>query len=99
MNDPLIKELVYIPIKDIQITNTHTDRKLIKRIAKHLDWELFMAVPAFWDGHTYILTDGNHRVQGAKLAGYKQVPAILLTQAEFDYVAFSKRQLHFLVTR
>lgn len=96
---PVIKELVYIPIKYIQYTNTNLDKKLVKRIAKHLDWDLFKAVPVYNDGKQFILTDGNHRTKGAEKRGEKLIPAILLTKEEFDYVAFSKRTLDFLVAK
>jgi hypothetical protein len=94
---PIVKKQVRIPIHLITITNTKTSYKLVRHIAKHLDWSLFKAVPVYFDGERYIITDGNHRVLGAKKAGHTHVPAILLTEAEFEFVAYSKNTLDFLV--
>jgi hypothetical protein len=87
------KQLVYVPISHIIITNTKTHAKHVDWLARHLDFDKLAALPAWWDGQGYRLTDGNHRVLALKLAGYDYAPVVLLTKREYDFVKFSKRAI------
>ena len=95
--NPVKKQLVYVPIAQVILTNSKTSWKRIDWLARHLNMREFKALPAWWNGHGYMLTDGNHRTQAAKLAGFDYVPVVLLTKAEFDFVKFSERSIDMLV--
>ena len=92
-----VAELVYAEIELVQITNTKTNPETVRHIAENLSWEEFKALPAWWNGKEFVLTDGNHRTLAAKWRGERFVPLVLLTKEEFDYVKFSKRSVDLMV--
>jgi hypothetical protein len=85
-----IAELVYINSQKIIFTNSKVDWAKIHRIARNIDGDLFKAIPAYPTERGYIITDGNHRVRAAKLAGYKFVPCVLLEKHEFEVLRKQK---------
>jgi hypothetical protein len=93
--DMKTKTLYLLSIKKIILSNSKVDMKKVMKIAKELSGDKFKAVPAYFNGKSYILTDGNHRVLAGIMRGVKYIPAIFLTKKEFDYVKYSKRSIDF----
>lgn len=96
--EPRLVELVMVDRSLIQQTNSKLDHKTIEAIIKEgINNEKFGVLPAFFDGKKWILTDGNHRVEVAKLLDIRFIPIAPLTKEEFDYVKFSPRKVDLMV--
>lgn len=80
----------YLKTSKIIFSNTQIDYKKVKKIAAKIDPDKFGIIPAYQTREGYIITDGNHRVNAAILAGYNQVPAVLLTKKEFKLLRKDK---------
>ena len=60
----------------------------IEKIARNFNWSMFTPVVAApIVGGLYSLIDGQHRTHGAKLAGFDQVPAMVVMTAEAGQAA------------
>jgi len=94
-----VKELCYFELSLLDTTNPKVDFKHVKKIVKNFDPEKFLPISVYYDEETKraIVTDGNHRIEVAKMLGFNSVASIMLTKEEFDYVKYSKRHIDMLV--
>ena len=93
-----IREVEYADISMVESTNSKLNEDVVRRIERQ-GWvkELGLALPAFFTGKSFIITDGNHRLEALKRMGHKWVPVVRLTKEEFDYVKYSDRHVDFLI--
>lgn len=91
------KQVVYVRLDLIQPTNSRIDQKTVDYLKQYFDRRAFGALPGWHDEsiHKIVITDGNHRLQAVKDMGWRVVPVILLTKAEFDEVAYSDKTMMF----
>lgn len=80
-----VPELRWLPIDDLVVDDTFqrpltaSNWKAIRRIADEFSWGKFAAVVASpIVGGKYSLIDGQHRTHAAKMAGFDQVPAMIV---------------------
>lgn len=91
-------EMVHVSL--IKRTNGNLDTSVVERmVAEGLDPERFGALPAYFDGSAWVITDGNHRLTAAAIAGIQYVPVAPITREEYDLIAFSKTRTVDLLIR
>ena len=93
-----IRPMELVDVRIIHSTNTKLNDKVVDEIVTE-GWkpEKGKALPAWWDGEKFIITDGNHRLEALKRMGEQYAPVVQLTKEEFDKVKFSKRHVDFHV--
>ncbi len=94
---PKIVKRRWVNVDKIELTNNKIDdSKVDAMIEAGLKTEQ-MALPAWFDGKKWWLTDGNHRFTAIKLLGMKKAPIAQMTREEYDWVKFSNRKVQILV--
>jgi len=84
------KELVYINIDRIIFSNSNISQTKLDYLKNNFSFEKLEPVCAYFNGKGYILTDGNHRVKVLQELKYTNIPAVILTKDEYDFLAYSK---------
>lgn len=91
-------EMVHLNL--IKRTNGNLSADVVQRIVTEgIDADKFGALPAYFDGAWWTITDGNHRLAAAGILGVQYVPVAPLTRFEFDLIAFSKTKTVDLLIR
>lgn len=96
---PVFKVQRFIPTDWIQMTNTRIDDMVVNEIVKNFDADLFGALPGIFYAGKFRITDGNHRTTAFRRMGKKHIPIIILTDAEYAFLAYSENSIEFLVKR
>lgn len=93
-------DLEMVDLDLIQMTNTRLDASVVAGIvAAGIDPDKFGALPAYFNGTKWIITDGNHRFAAARILCVECVPVAPLTRAEFNWIAASKTHCVDLLVR
>jgi len=91
-------EMVHVDL--IVRTNNNLNSGVVAGIVRDgIDPEKFGALPAYFNGAKWIITDGNHRLVAARIKGVQYVPVAPLTKSEYDLIAFSKTKTVDLLIR
>jgi hypothetical protein len=93
------RELQFAQMELVESTNSLLNMDVVHKIVDE-GWvfEKGLALPAWWNGEKFIITDGNHRLEALKHLGEKFVPIVQLTKKEFDYVKYSTRHVDFAMS-
>ena len=100
MEKPPMRE-VDIALCDVCLIRPSNDlidkQKVWHMMEEGIDPIRLKALPAYWNGEYYHITDGNHRLAACIASGWEYVPIIELTKAEYDYVKYSTNELDIIV--
>lgn len=84
-------ELEMVDVALIKRTNDTLNKATIDSIVTNgIDPEKFGALPAYFNGMWWTITDGNHRLTAAAILGVQYIPVAPLTREEYALIAFSK---------
>lgn len=93
-------DLEFVDVALISRTNSTLDSGVVQGIvAEGIDPDKFGALPAYFDGMRWTITDGNHRLAAACILGVQFVPVVRLTLEEYSFIAFSKTKTVDLLIR
>lgn len=98
-NFPTCKIQRWIPTEWVESTNPSVDMGVVSDIFRNFSFETFGALPGIFVDRKFRITDGNHRLRAARIRGHKYIPIIILTEEEYDHIAFSKNVIDFMVFR
>jgi hypothetical protein len=86
MSDPGPKpEMDWLPVARLSVDpryqraiETKRSRALIARLVEKFNWSAFQAIIATPNGEAWLVIDGGHRVEAARLRGETHVPAVIV---------------------
>jgi len=82
--------LLYLPIKRLYVDHSYQrnveserSRRLVRKIAENFQWTRFGSVLVTETERGFAILDGQHRTEGARLAGISEVPCVIVEAPSF----------------
>lgn len=96
--NPRCVDVEMVDVRLIIRTNSNLNPTTVAGIvAEGINADKFGALPAYFDGARWTITDGNHRLVAAANLGVQYVPVAPITKMEFDLIAFSRIKIDLLI--
>jgi hypothetical protein len=79
----LDKRITLVPVANLRHIESYSKRR-VKWLIQKIKTEQIWTTPLCVDKHHYLVMDGQHRMETAKLLGLRYVPCVLFDYAEVD---------------